>query len=737
MMQERVAGTIRVGADIGGTFTDITLLDGQGKLHISKVLTTHHAPEQAALQGLQQVAPAASVDLRHIDTVIHGTTLVINALIERRGVKTAPLCTEGFRDTLDIAQANRFDIYDLLIERPQPLVPPALRYALPERIYSDGSVVVPLQEQAVRALIPELRRQQVQAVAVCLLHSYKNPLHERLVADILRQEAADLYLTLSSDLVPEIREYPRTSTTVANVYVRPVIEQYLRSLEKQLRQLGCPGQLLIMLSNGGTCTVETACQYPIYILESGPAAGALAAVHYGQQATFEALLSFDMGGTTAKACLIEGSKPLTTTEYEVARVYRFKKGSGLPIKVPVIEMIEIGAGGGSIARADALGLLKVGPDSAESHPGPVCYGLGGTAPTVTDADLVLGYLDAPGYPTFANGEYVNSLTCDGWEKPLTIQARVIVHDDELEVDFSGTSPEVPYGVNVVLNYTIAYTTYALKAGICPEVPNNEGSFRPVRIHAPEGSILNCRRPAPVAARHIVGHFAPECVLGALSPVLQERALAEGANTIWNIQAAGYWPSGEPFRFVSMLAGGMGARAQKDGLSAAIFPSGIRGTPVEIVETASPLVFLSKTLRCDSGGPGRFRGGLGQEVHLRVRSSQPLVFTAMFDRTQFPARGLHGGKAGACGEVLLDDGTPLAPKGKHVIPAQRVLILRLPGGGGYGSPCERDPQCVLEDVRNGFISHQQAEAVYGVIIDAQHWTIDFAATTRCRTQPPCG
>jgi N-methylhydantoinase B len=329
-----------------------------------------------------------------------------------------------------------------------------------------------------------------------------------------------------------------------------------------------------------------------------------------------------------------------------------------------------------------------------------------------------------------DGEYCNSLTCDGWETPITIRARVIIDDDELEVDFQGTSPEVSYGVNVVLNYTIAYTTYALKAAICPEVPNNEGSFRPVRIHAPAGSILNCSRTAPVAARHIVGHFAPECVLGALATIIPERALAEGANTIWNIQAAGKWPTGAPFRFVSMMAGGMGARACKDGLSAAIFPSGIRGTPVEIVESASPLVVARKELRRDSGGPGTYRGGLGQEVHLRVRSEHPLIFTAMFDRTKFAARGLHGGGAGASGEVLLDDGTCLAPKGKHDIAPERTLILRLPGGGGYGLPFARPPEAVLEDVRNGFVSPEQAAAVYGVVVDTQTWTVDAEATA-CR------
>lgn len=330
-----------------------------------------------------------------------------------------------------------------------------------------------------------------------------------------------------------------------------------------------------------------------------------------------------------------------------------------------------------------------------------------------------------------NGEYRNSLTCDGWDEPITIQAKVIVADDELEVDFTGSSSEVPYGVNVVLNYTIAYTTYALKAAICPEVPNNEGSFRPVRIQAPEGSILNCSRLAPVAARHVVGHFAPECVLGALYQVLPERALAEGANTIWNIQAAGHWPSGAPFQFVAMMAGGMGARASKDGLSAAIFPSGIRGTPVEIVESAAPLMITRKELRCDSGGPGLYRGGLGQEVHLRARSEAPLMFTAMFDRTKFPARGLHGGGPGAAGEVRLDDGTVLAAKGKHMIPAARTLILRLPGGGGYGPSQARSPEQVLQDVRDGFVSHTQAEAAYGVVIDQQTGTVDAEATAACR------
>ncbi len=432
---------IRVGADIGGTFTDVTLLDAQGGQHHSKVLTTHDDPATAVLQGLQQVAEAAQTDIRQVDRIIHGTTLVINALIERRGARTALLCTEGFRDTLDIANEDRYDIYDLLIERPQPLVPPGLRFPLPERIYSDGSVAQPLDPQAVQELIPRLRQEGVQAVAVALLHSYKNPQHEQIAAEVVRRQAPDIYLTRSSDLVPEIREYPRTSTTVANVYVRPVIEQYLQSLENSLRRLGFAGQFLIMLSNGGTCTVHTACQYPIYILESGPAAGALAAVHYGRQTAFDTLLSFDMGGTTAKSCLVEGGKPMTTTEYEVARMYRFKKGSGLPIKVPVIEMIEIGAGGGSIARVDTLGLLKVGPDSAESDPGPVCYGFSGRAPTVTDADLVLGYLDANFFL--------------GGSMPLDAGAANQAIDEQIAKPLGLNSVEAAWGIHQVVNENMA------------------------------------------------------------------------------------------------------------------------------------------------------------------------------------------------------------------------------------------------------------------------------------------
>ncbi len=384
----------RVGIDIGGTFTDLVLIDDvTGEQAVGKVLTNSDDPSEAVEEGLVELLRQEDVQASQLKTIIHGTTLVTNALIERKGVKTALLTTEGFRDAVAIGTEHRYDMYDIFIEKPEPLVPRGLRYGVHERLLDDGSVLLKLDEEQVRSIAAELRRHEVRAVAVSLLHSFRNPAHERRIAEILAEAAPEIVVSLSSEVAPEIREYERTSTTIANVYVRPLVEGYLRDLEERLRQLGVAGSLYIMLSNGGTASVETACTFPVRLLESGPAAGALAAAFYGRMTGFPDVLSFDMGGTTAKACLIEKGQPLSTTEFEVARVYRFKKGSGLPVKTSVIEMIEIGAGGGSIAQVGALGLPKVGPESAGAVPGPACYGRGGEQPSVTDADLILGYLD--------------------------------------------------------------------------------------------------------------------------------------------------------------------------------------------------------------------------------------------------------------------------------------------------------------------------------------------------------
>jgi N-methylhydantoinase A len=384
----------RVGIDIGGTFTDLVLIDAEtGNRAVGKVLTTPEDQSEAVENGLVELLGQEGLAADQLKIIIHGTTLVTNALIERRGAKTALLTTEGFRDALAIGTEHRYDMYDIFIEKPEPLVPRSLRYGVRERCLHDGSVMLNLDEEQVRSIAAELREHGVQAVAVSFMHSFRNPAHERRVREILSEEAPGIAVSLSSEVAPEISEYERTSTTVANVYTRPLVEGYLTSLEERLRRLGFGGSLYIMLSNGGTASVDTACRFPVRLLESGPAAGALAAAFYSRATDFSEVLSFDMGGTTAKACLIEGGEPLRSNEFEVARVYRFKKGSGLPVKVSVIEMIEIGAGGGSIASIGALGLPKVGPRSAGSDPGPACYGRGGSEPTVTDADLTLGYLD--------------------------------------------------------------------------------------------------------------------------------------------------------------------------------------------------------------------------------------------------------------------------------------------------------------------------------------------------------
>jgi N-methylhydantoinase A len=393
-MQSSGRGRVRIGVDIGGTFTDLVWVDEvTGQVRVGKLLTTPKEPAQAVEQGVVTLLGDAGSDAAVVSHLIHGTTLATNALIERKGAKAGLLTTAGFRDALEIGREGRYDMYDLFIDPPPPLVPRHLRLEVTERVLADGSVLTPLDEASARGAIDALVAAGVEAIAVCLLHAYRHAEHERAVVALVRARAPHVAVSRSSEVVPEIREFERTSTTVANVYVAPLMSRYLDDLERRLRELGVHGNFYVMLSSGGIATPETAKRVPVRLVESGPAAGALAAARMAREAGESRMLSFDMGGTTAKACVIDDGEPLVAREFEVARADRFKKGSGLPIRVPVIELIEIGAGGGSIARIDSLGLLKVGPESAGADPGPACYALGGTEPTVTDADLVLGYLD--------------------------------------------------------------------------------------------------------------------------------------------------------------------------------------------------------------------------------------------------------------------------------------------------------------------------------------------------------
>ena len=383
---------VRLAVDIGGTFTDLVLDVGQDR-RTRKVLTTASRPEQAVLDGMRLILADARAHICDIDVFIHGTTLATNAIIERRGAKTALVATEGFRDVLDIGTESRYDQYDLAIDKPKPLAPRSLRFTVPERIDAHGSVRLPLDEAAVRALAPDLRAQNVESVAFAFLHSYANPEHERRAAAILKEELPAIWVTLSSAVCPEIREYERTSTAVANAYVQPLIDGYLARMAEALQVEQFRGAIYLVTSGGGVTSIETARRFPVRLVESGPAGGAIFAAQIAARLGETKVLSFDMGGTTAKICLIEQYQPKTSRVFEVDRAARFLKGSGLPVRIPVIEMVEIGAGGGSIARIDALKRVTVGPESASSKPGPACYGRGGQRPAVTDADVVLGKID--------------------------------------------------------------------------------------------------------------------------------------------------------------------------------------------------------------------------------------------------------------------------------------------------------------------------------------------------------
>lgn len=387
-------GKYRLGVDIGGTFTDLVLVnESEEVVRVGKLLTTATEPAAAVEAGLTEMLTEAELPAEALEAVVHGTTLATNALIERKGARTGLVTTRGFRDIVEIGREGRYDMYDIFIDPPSPLVPRHLRREVTERIAPDGSVTTPLEEADARAAVAGLLEDGVEAVAICLLHAYRNPAHERSLAALVKELAPELPVSYSSEIVPEIRELERASTTIANVYVKPLVSAYLTQLERRMHELGVGGPLFVMLSSGGIALPEMVKRVPIRLVESGPAAGAIAAASVATQMHEPRLLSFDMGGTTAKACVIDGGEPLVSQEFEVAREDRFKKGSGLPLRVPVIEMIEIGAGGGSIARVDRMGLLKVGPESAGAEPGPACYGRGGDRPTVTDADLLLGYLD--------------------------------------------------------------------------------------------------------------------------------------------------------------------------------------------------------------------------------------------------------------------------------------------------------------------------------------------------------
>ena len=1249
----------RLAIDIGGTFTDVALETGNG-LVTTKVLTTHAAPQEGVLEGIHKVLGMAAVPPSGVRLVIHGTTLATNAVIERKGARTALIVSEGHRDALEMAQENRFEQYDIGVDRPPPLVPRRLRLPVRERVDRHGRVLIPLDEDTVRALVPVLDEHGIESLAVGLIHGYANPAHEQRIRAIIAEHRRDLFITLASDVCPEVREYERLSTACTNAYVQPLMSRYLQGLAESLCESGLDCPFLLMTSGGGLTTLETAVASPVRLVESGPAGGAILASHLARELELGDVLSFDMGGTTAKLCVIDGGEPLHSRTFEVARSYRFKQGSGLPVRIPVIEMVEIGAGGGSIAGVDDLHRIHVGPESAGSEPGPAAYGRGGDRPTVTDADVVLGRIEpelfadgaialdrgraeetiggrvgaelgldarlaalgvsemvdenmsnaarthaiewgkglagrtivafggsapihaarladkleldrflvpgdagvgsavgfllapisyevvrsrylrlssfdadlvrdvlagmreeaaavvaegAPGVataerahaymryvgqgheigvalpaelvagavggdpavalraafdrayhavygrtipgldvevlswtlvvsapvrrpvaaetsapdpartppaprpvgcaelfdgtgdgvvnaevhhrrdldvgtgvrgpalvaetqttavipdgwearvlpgghllverhgrevaaagiaalqdqimwsrllsvveeqartlvrtafstpvreagdlsagvfdlsgrmlaqavtgtpghvnamaasvgfflrdhpvetleegdvlvtndpwegtghlndftvvtPTFLDGRpvalfaatshiadvggrgfgadanqvyeeglripigyliragrvdetlmrmvranvrepdvaqgdlyslaacnrtgcdrliammtefglksldelaemivtasrramleriralrpgtYRHRMTIDGYDADLELVCALTVTPDGIHIDFDGTSPMSPYGINVPETYTRAYGSFGVRCVVGSEVPNNAGSLDTIKVTAPPGSLLNAPPPAAVSARHAIGQMLPDVVLGCLAQAMPQGSVpAEGASCLWNpvlmggpgLTGSHPYGDAEPFVVNPFHTGGTGARPGKDGLSATSFPSGVRSTPIEITETVAPLVFWRKEYIPDSGGPGEYRGGLGQVMEISHAEGAPFAVSKMFERVRNAARGREGGGQGARGKVYVPGAGEMRVKGREVVPPGHRIVLETPGGGGLGDPRLRDPAKVQEDVVDGLVTRAQARAAY--------------------------
>ena len=432
----------RLGCDIGGTFTDFVLLDDQtGQILINKCLTTPSDPSDAVEQGIRELEQRRPGFVGGLDEVIHGTTLVINAIIERKGARTGLITTLGFRDVLELGREIRYAPYDVFAQYPQPLVPRRLRVEVDERVRSDGSVLRPLTRQEARRAVRRLLDAGVESMAVCLLNSFENPAHELLLREVIAQEAPQMSVSISYEVLPQIREYERTSTTVTNAYVKPLTGDYLSRLSDRLGEMGFGGRLFIMLSSGGVTSVETAAEVPVRIIESGPTAAVIAGQYYGKMFDIPEMFCFDMGGTTAKSCLIQGGVAGVVPTFEVGRVQRFMKGSGLTIQVPVVDLMEIGAGGGSVARVSRMGTLQVGPESAGADPGPACYGRGGVDPCVTDADLLLGYLDADYFL--------------GGEMKLDREAATRAIEDRIATPLGVPLMQAVWGIHDLINETMA------------------------------------------------------------------------------------------------------------------------------------------------------------------------------------------------------------------------------------------------------------------------------------------
>ena len=434
--------TYRLGCDIGGTFTDFVLVNNEtGKFYTNKCLTTPSDPSDAIEQGVKELNDQLPGFMDTVEEIIHGTTLVINAIIERKGAKTGLITTKGFRDVLELGREKRYDAYNIFSEYPEPIVPRSDRAEIDERMRFDGKILKDVDEKEILTVLEQFKKEGIESIAVCFINSYENPVNEKKIKEILEREAPEIFLSVSYEVLPEIKEYERTCTTAVNAYVKPITYWYLNKLVDRLGTIGFDGKLFIMLSSGGITSIDTAKQFPVRIIESGPTAAVIASQHYGKMFNIKDMFCFDMGGTTAKSCLIQDGHAGLVSTFEVGRVQRFKKGSGLPIQVPVVDLMEIGAGGGSIAKINKLGLLQVGPESAGADPGPASYCQGGENPTVTDADLVLGYLD----PDFFLGGTMK----------LDIELSKKAIEEKIAKPLGTSMVEAAFGIHDLINETMA------------------------------------------------------------------------------------------------------------------------------------------------------------------------------------------------------------------------------------------------------------------------------------------
>lgn len=648
----------RLAIDIGGTFTDV-VLEMDGRHVTTKVLTTPRAPEQGVMAGFEKIRALSGVDPGDIRLVIHGTTLATNALIERHGAKTALVVTSGHRDALEMAHENRFEQYDLSVDRPVPLVPRHLRIPVLERIDIKGDVLVPLDEDSVRALLDVLVEKEVESVAVGLLHAYANPRHERRIRELLLKALPSLSITLASEVCPEVREYERLSTACANAYVQPLMSRYLRSLPRALRDADVTCPFLLMTSGGGLTTLETATAFPIRLVESGPAGGVILASHVARQCGLDRVISFDMGGTTAKLCIVDGGRPLSSRHFEVARSYRFRRGSGLPVRVPVIEMVEIGAGGGSIASVDTMSRITVGPLSAGSEPGPASYGGGGEQPTVTDADVALGRLDPDWFaggsisidPSLAKSAVMTHVGAPlGLEGPLAAHGISEVVDENMAN--AGRTHAIEWGKSVDGRAMVAFGGSApIHAARLIEklnldrvvVPNHAG------VGSAVGFLLAPISYEVVRSRYMrLSAFEPHLVEGVLSEMLAEArtVVEQGAPAAATVSTARafmrYVGQGHEIgvRIPDEIlgdreAGGAHLRQCFDAAYAELYGRTIPGLDVEVlswtlvVSTTTPEVTpleeprVAPTTPTPTGTGEFFEGGSGRSVKAGVFSRSDL------------------------------------------------------------------------------------------------------------------